>query len=310
MSSLVVRRRLRARRRHRSSHLLRILLALGLGIVALAATGATVAIAAVFAVYQHYADDYLPITDHLRQKNIGLTEIYDRGGPTGGVLLGSLTNREAQLLNPVPLDQISEWMVLATVSTEDDSFYENPGVNVRGLIRAFYENYVAGSFGSGTGGSSITQQLIKNVYICPNVRTAQDQYLCLTAERTLDRKLREIVYALELTDDYTKDQILAWYLNQISYGGQYIGVQAAAQGYFRKNAADLTLGEAALLAGVPQSPTLYHPRLNCVRDGLGACVVDEKGRTTLAEHAKERQESVLDLMVEHGRITREQADTA
>ena len=92
MSSLIVRKRLRARRRQRSRHLFRILLVLGLGVVALAATGATVAIAAVFAVYQHYADEYLPITDHLRQKNIGLTEIYDRNGPEGGVPLGSLTN--------------------------------------------------------------------------------------------------------------------------------------------------------------------------------------------------------------------------
>src|SRR5690606_15764545 len=103
--------------------------------------------------------------------------------------------------------------------------------------------------------SSITQQLIKNVYICPSINTPDDPNRCLTAERTLDRKLREIVYALELSEDYSKENILEWYLNQISYADRYVGIEAAAQGYFRKSAKELTLGEAALLAGIPQAPT-------------------------------------------------------
>jgi membrane peptidoglycan carboxypeptidase len=174
----------------------------------------------------------------------------------------------------VPLDDISPHMINATVSTEDNSFWDNPGVNITGLARAAYENYVGGEFGSGTGGSSITQQLIKNVYICPSIG---DEASKCVAERTLKRKLKEIAYALELEQDYSKEEILQLYLNQISYADRYIGVQAAADGYFRKPAKDLTLAEAAALAGVPQFPTRYHPRLNCVRDDAGQCVLDELG---------------------------------
>jgi membrane peptidoglycan carboxypeptidase len=206
------------------------------------------------------------------------------------VLLATLSNPNAQLLNPVTLDQISPWMVEATVSTEDNSFWTHPGVNLKGLIRAAYENYVLNSFGAGTGGSSITQQLIKNVYICPSVAEDGDnRNACVTAERTLDRKLREIAYAIELEQDYTKEQILTWYLNQISYADRYIGVEAAAQGYFRKPAKDLTLAEAALLAGIPQAPTAYHPRLNCVKDNRGECITDELGRAVVGGELPRRK---------------------
>ncbi|MCK9517504.1 MAG: transglycosylase domain-containing protein, partial [Dehalococcoidia bacterium] len=111
--------------------------------------------------------------------------------------------------------------------------------------------------------------------------------------------------------DYSKESILEWYLNQISYADRYVGIEAAAQGYFRKSAKDLTLGEAALLAGIPQAPTDYHPRLNCVMDeSAGTCVTDELGRTTVTGAAKERQEAVLDLMVAHKRATPEEAAAA
>ncbi|MEO6397791.1 MAG: transglycosylase domain-containing protein [Tepidiformaceae bacterium] len=280
-----------------------------LAIGVLASLALAAGVGAVFAVYQSYASDYVPITEKLLQNNVGLTEIYDRGGPEGGVLLGRLTNKDAQLLNPVKLPAISPSLVEATVSTEDNSFWENPGVNVQGLLRAAYENYVGGGIGSGTGGSSITQQLIKNVYICPSI--SADTRLVCTAERTLDRKLKEIAFAIELEKDYTKEEILEWYLNQISYADRYIGIQAAAQGYFHKDAFDLTLAESALLAGVPSAPTDYHPRLNCAKDPDGVtCIVDAEGRTTVVGAAKARQEDVLDLMVVHKRATREQAEAA
>ncbi len=275
----------------------------------LASLGLAAGVGAVFAVYRSYASDYVPITEKLLQNNVGLTEIYDRGGPDGGVLLGRLTNKDAQLLNPVKLPAISPWVIEATVSTEDNSFWDNPGVNVQGLLRAAYENYVGGGIGSGTGGSSITQQLIKNVYICPSI--SADTRLVCTAERTLDRKLKEISFAIELEKDYTKEEILEWYLNQISYADRYIGIQAAAQGYFHKDALDLTLAESALLAGVPSAPTDYHPRLNCAKEPDGVtCTVDGEGRTTVVAAAKQRQEDVLDLMVAHKRVTREQANAA
>lgn len=318
-SALHVRRlrKLRDARRHKG---LPWWLSTLLALAALGSIAAAAGVGALLAVYQSYANDYVPIEEKLRQTNIGLTEIYDRGGPPGGVLLGALTNADAQLLDPVPLDRISPWVIQATISTEDDSFESNPGVNLRGLFRAAWENYGPSSFssadgsgfGSGTGGSSITQQLIKNVYICPSI--GDGILRCAGAERTLDRKLREITYALELEKDYSKDEILGWYLNQISYADRYVGIQSAAQGYFHKDAADLTLGESALLAGVPSAPTKYHPRLNCLIDeddpAGQQCVVDGIGRTLIAGDAKARQEAVLDLMVRHGRATPGEAAAA
>ncbi|GIW13885.1 MAG: hypothetical protein KatS3mg062_1324 [Tepidiforma sp.] len=310
MTSIVVRRRLRERRRNGGSRARPLLIAL-LALLGLGAVGAAAGFGALFTIYNSYARDYVPIEQKLLEVSSVPTEIYDRGGPEGGVLLATLSNPNAQLLNPVTLDQISPWMVEATVSTEDNSFWTHPGVNLRGLIRAAYENYILNDFGAGTGGSSITQQLIKNVYICPSIAEDGDnRNACVTAERTLDRKLREIAYAIELEQDYTKEQILTWYLNQISYADRYIGVEAAAQGYFRKPAKDLTLAEAALLAGIPQAPTTYHPRLNCVKDDQGECILDDLGRAVVGGDAKARQEDVLDLMVRHGRITPEQAAAA
>ncbi len=304
-----MRRRLAARRERHGSGARPILIAL-VGLLALGTAVAAAAVGALFTVYNGYANDYVPIEEKLLQRSVGLTTIYDRGGPDNGVELGSLTNPDAQLLQPVPLDEISPYLVNATVSTEDNSFWDNPGVNFTGLTRAAYENYVLNEFGSGTGGSSITQQLIKNVYICPSITNSDDPTRCVTAERTLDRKLREIVYAVELTRDYTKEEILTWYLNQISYADRYIGAEAAAQGYFHKAAKDLTLAEASLLAGVPQFPTKYHPRYNCVHNDDGTCEIDVLGRSTVTGEAKKRQEDVLDLMVEHGRVSAEEAAAA
>jgi len=309
MSTLIMRKRLRARRASRSNKAAPVLIAL-LAVLGLGSAMAAAGLGGLFAVYNGYAHDYVPIEEKIAQRNVGLTEIFDRGGPENGVLLGKLTNPDQQLLEPVPLSEISPYIIEATVSTEDNSFWDNPGINFTGLARAAYENYVLNEFGGGTGGSSITQQLIKNVYICPNISNADDPTRCVTAERTLDRKLREIVYAIELTRDYTKEEILQWYLNQISYADRYIGIQAAADGYFHKSAKDLTLAESALLAGVPQFPTRYHPRYNCVAADDGTCLLDELGRTIVAGEAKIRQEAVLDLMVIHGRATAEDAAAA
>ena len=204
MSSLVARRRLRARRRGGAGRGRPWLIAL----FALLGTGAAAAAAglgALFIVYNSYADDYVPIEEKLLQVSSVLTEIYDRGGPEDGVLLATLANPNAQLLDPVGLDEISPYLVEATISTEDNCFWDNPGINITGLVRAAYENYIKDDFGSGTGGSSITQQLIKNVYICPSISEDGDnRTACVDAERTLDRKLREIAYAIELEQDYRR----------------------------------------------------------------------------------------------------------
>src|SRR5262249_50225326 len=120
---------------------------------------------------------------------------------------------------------------------------------------------------------SITQQLVKNVYIPEEQRD----------ERSVSRKLRELVYATELTKHYEKSQILEWYVNQISYGGIYSGVEAASEGYFGKPAKDLTLAEAALLAGIPQSPVAYDPVNN-------------------VEAATRRRNEVLDLIAKRNQV--------
>jgi membrane peptidoglycan carboxypeptidase len=301
MNTIHKRRLLNTRRTRRKKGIPWWLTAL-LGLAILGSVGAVAGVGALFITYQAYADDYVPIEEKLRQSNVGLTEIYDRTG----IELGALTNPDAQLLEPVPLDQISEEMINATISTEDNEFWDHPGVNITGLARAGFEYIKERETGGGTGGSSITQQLIKNVYICPSIGEGSRD--CV-AERTVKRKLKEIAFALELEQDYTKEEILAWYLNQISYADRYIGVQAAADGYFHKDASELTLAEAALLAGIPQFPTDYHPRLNCLKDANDQYIV-ENGRCTVGGAAKVRQEAVLDLMVEHDRATQEEVDAA
>ncbi|MEZ4554001.1 MAG: transglycosylase domain-containing protein [Dehalococcoidia bacterium] len=230
--------------------------------------------------YNAYADDVVPPEQLIAQLPRGGARIYDRHG----TLLYEFVDEFGGLRRPVPLSEIAPVMASATVSTEDASFYENNGLNLKGLVRAGLENF--SPFGGedmfqGSGGSSITQQLAKNVYIPEEERV----------ERSVDRKLKETVIALELTKKYSKEQIMEWYLNSISYGGIYVGVQAAAEGYFGKSAKDLTLAEAALLAGIPQSPAAYEPIENF-------------------EAAKGRQQEVLSLMVRHGAISQDEADAA
>jgi len=164
--------------------------------------------------------------------------------------------------------------VAATVATEDPSFFSNPGVNFRGLARAAFENLTpfGPGFFSGSGGSSITQQLARNVYVDPAERS----------DRSLSRKLKETAIALELKRRYSNRQILEWYLNQVYYGYSAYGAEAASRLYFGKTAQDLTLAEAALLAGLPQAPGEYSP-----------AVAENKDK------AKARQLQVLDLMREH-----------
>ncbi len=263
---------------------------------------AVLGVGSLYAVYAHYASEYTPIEEKIRERSLGLTQVYDRTG----ILVGALSNPNSQLLNPVPLEDISPWMVAATISTEDNGFWENPGIEPKSLARAAYENYSGGGVGSGTGGSTLTQQLVKNVYLSDQCLVVDGVRSC-AAPRTLSRKFKEIAFAVELERDYSKEQILGWYFNQISYADRYVGAEAAARGYFRKPARELTLAEAAVLAGIPAAPSAYHPRLSCVRDADGNCLADDLGRTTVAEAAKERQEHVLDLLVEHGRATLEEA---
>ncbi|MXZ46047.1 MAG: hypothetical protein F4Z08_03485 [Chloroflexi bacterium] len=230
--------------------------------------------------YDEFVVDVVPPEQLLADLPRGGARIYDRNG----VLLYEFIDEFGGLRRPVPLEDISHWVILATIATEDASFYENNGLNVRGLARAGVENlspFGGTDFFEGSGGSSITQQLAKNVYIPKEERT----------QRTVERKLKEAAIALELTERYTKDQILEWYLNSISYGGIYVGIEAAAEGYFGKQASELTLAEAALLAGIPASPARYNPLTN-------------------EPIAIARQHEVLGLMVRHGVISEVEAARA
>ena len=177
-----------------------------LGLGALGSILVALGIGAVYAIYANYTEDYVPIADKIKQRYVGLTEVYDRGGPTDGVFLGTLANPNAQLLNPVPLEDISPYLVNSTISTEDNSFWDNPGVDPKALVRAAWENYSGGGVGSGTGGSSITQQLVKNVYLSDDCEIIDGVKSCV-APRTLERKLKEIAYSLEVQQEYTKKQV-------------------------------------------------------------------------------------------------------
>jgi len=180
---------------------------------------------------------------------------------------------------PVPLERIPPYLRLATIAVEDANFYANPGVDIVGVARALWINLRGGE--ALAGGSTITQQVARLLLLDPQER----------AQRTLLRKLRESLLAWQIAQRYTKDEVLALYLNQVYYGNLAYGVEAAARAYFSKSVDELDLAECALLAGLPQAPALYDP-LNH------------------PEAARQRQAIVLDLMLKQGMISPEAAVAA
>ncbi len=193
------------------------------------------------------------------------TKIYDRNG----ILLYTIYKNQNR--TPVHLNQIPMHVRLATIAAEDAEFYSHPGFSLKGILRAIIKMIKEGKI---TGGSTITQQLVKNAFLSP--------------EKTITRKLKELVLAIQAELAFSKDEILEMYLNEVSYGGTAYGIQEAARTYFNKNVNQLSLGEAALLAGLPQSPTLYSP--------FGPN----------PENSLIRQKEVLRRMQENGFITQEQ----
>jgi len=188
----------------------------------------------------------LPSIDDIPQGlNQPSVKITDRGGRLLYEILPAVGGRNAAL-SPENLPQC---MKDATIAVEDKSFYENPGVDLAGIIRAVWINLRGGE--TLSGGSTITQQIARTLLLSDE-----------KSERTIRRKLREAVLAWQLTRAYSKDEILALYLNQIYYGGMAYGIEAASQTYFGKPASDLLLPECALLAGLPQTPGIYNPFTN------------------------------------------------
>jgi membrane peptidoglycan carboxypeptidase len=220
----------------------------------------------------------MPSPADVLQGGAGL-QIFDRNGQLVQAYDDDPTNGKI-----LPLSEISPYLIDATVSTEDEEYWSHPGVNIKGLARAAYENvafWKNGGFFNGSGGSSITQQLAKNLFIKPEDR----------ASRSPIRKLREAMMAFEMTRRYSKEEILEWYLGSTYYGNGAYGIEAASYRYLNKPPSDLTLAEAALLAGLPQAPNYYNPISNVAA-------------------ARERQTEVLHLMVEHGIIEQAQMDQA
>ena len=207
----------------------------------------------------------VPLTTHIRDRyGVELYKIY------------ASQNRTLVKLSDLPLT-----LRQATIAIEDAEFYQHSGFSLRGIFRALISNSSLLSTRNSSsiqGGSTITQQLVKTALLSP--------------ERTLQRKIRELVLAVLVELRYPKDQILEMYLNRVSFGGAAYGIEEAAQTYFGKPASDLTLPESALLAGLPASPTTYSP--------FGAH----------PDLAKARQKEVLRRMVSEGFITWNQADAA
>jgi 1A family penicillin-binding protein len=199
------------------------------------------------------------------------TKIYDR---TGNILLYETGEQKRTIVKE---EDISQYLKDATIATEDTKFYQHHGFDSRAIASAVLEK-VLGRTSRARGGSTITQQYVKNAL--------------LNSNRSLTRKVKELILAIELEVMYSKDDILTMYLNEIPYGNNTAGAEAAARMYYGKTAKDLTLSEAATLAGIPQKPTYYSPYGTHLNDLVN------------------RRNYVLDRMVGTGKISSEEAEKA
>jgi membrane peptidoglycan carboxypeptidase len=201
----------------------------------------------------------------------GDTVITDR---TGKIILADVGNHGDHRL-AVLLKNVAPSMIQATVAIEDKGFYTNPGFDAQAILRAIYDDVRTGHIVSGA--STITQQLAKQQFLTP--------------DQTYSRKIKELALAYELSQTYSKDQIMELYLNKSFYGSQSYGVEAAAESYFHIHASELDLAQSAMLAGLPQAPTEWNPVLN-------------------PDSAKVRQTEVLQAMVNNDYITQADMDKA
>jgi membrane peptidoglycan carboxypeptidase len=213
----------------------------------------------VIAVFAYYSR-FLPNPNILLQRSEELsTKLYDRTGTP----IFEVYGEKNRIL--VTVDDVTPSVIQATLATEDATFYEHQGYSFRSMIRAF-RNML---FGEGLqSGSTLTQQVVKNTL--------------LTQERTITRKIKELILALQLENNYTKEQIIQMYLNETPYGGQNYGIYTATKAYFNKEPKDLTLAESAYLAGLPQSPSYYsqfgsNPQAGIERKNYVLYLMNERG---------------------------------
>lgn len=230
----------------------------------------------ILSLFIFFAKD-LPNPEKISERQIvQSTKIFDR---VGKVILYDIHGEEKRTI--ITFEEIPQYMKQATIAVEDSGFYQHFGFDFRGILRSIFYNLI-GKKMLGTnvkvGGSTITQQFIKNAILTP--------------EKTYTRKIKEAILAIEMEIKYSKDEILNFYLNQVPYGSNAYGVEAAAQTFFNKKAKDLTLAEAALLAALTQAPSYYSPY----------------GSHT--EILKSRQEYILERMYKLGYITKEESEKA
>ena len=203
-----------------------------------------IVIAGVFFVYQYFTiASTLPNVEDIQNyaSQFETTRFYDRNGQ----MIYEMIDPNAGRRTYTKLEDISPYVLAATIAIEDKEFYNHPGFDIVALARAMISNYTSGEVVSGA--STITQQLARTLFFTPEERV----------EISYRRKAKEIILSSEITRRYTKDEILELYLNEINYGNMAYGIQAAAETYFNTNASDLTLAQAAFLAGLPQAPSVY-----------------------------------------------------
>lgn len=246
-----------------------------IGLIVFAAAVTALTLAASYGIYEYYRiAATLPSPDELssRAAKFESTYIYDGSG----ALLYEINDPNKGRRTRIPASKISPYLIAATIATEDRDYYKHPGFDIVAILKALYRAYRYG--GELGGASTITQQLTRALYFRLAACDKPDADVSCY-EHTLDRKVREIILAAEINRRYAKDEILELYLNEIYYGNLAYGVEAAAETYFDKDAASLTLAEASFLAGLPQSPAVYDVFQN-------------------EEAAFERQKQVLLLMIE------------
>lgn len=222
-------------------------------------------------VFLYFSKD-LPNPDKIDKRDIiESTKIYDR---TGNHILYDIHGEEKRTL--IPFSEMPDSIKYATIALEDQSFYTHKGIKLTSIVRSALKDIL--HRGASQGGSTITQQLIKNSI--------------LTKEKTFTRKIKEVILSIEMEQKFSKNDILKMYLNEIPYGSNAYGIEAASQTFFGKHAQELSLDESALLASLPQAPSYYSP--------FGSH----------PEELKKRQEYALTQMEKLGYITKDQADQA
>jgi membrane peptidoglycan carboxypeptidase len=254
------------------------------GIMALKIVGISIVIGFFLTIglFAYFRKDLPKVKDISGDNFGGSNTYYDRSGK---ILLWQ--DYDAVKRIGVNSNQISPYMKEATVAIEDKDFYKEGAFNIRGILRAATHD---ASGGSTEGGSTITQQLVK----------LNENW---TDNRTITRKIKELILATELDREYSKDDILTGYLNVAPYGGVEYGAEAAAEDYFHTTAANLTLAQAAMLAAIPQSPSYYSP--------YGSTTYNPEADNTFSAPALlGRQQYILDQMAKQGYITQAQADLA